>query len=151
MRCATCRIFLMDSLPSLRFISPIEQAINRKRWAKYSQELAEYCLEFVSIFDKKKYDDVFQIICRHIMRDIPNTSLDEGRFVNILLNMDRFFQIEDPLYKSLKNHALTTIQERSYLPMNMSIEIEIIWLLSVHNFISVYDDIHTHNKSHLKN
>ena len=142
----------MDSLPSLRFISPIEQAINRKRWMKYSQELAEYCLEFVTIFDKKKYDDVFQIVCNHIFGHIPeNTRLNEMVFVNILLNMDRLFETAELSYKSLKNHVFANIQERNYLPMKMSIEIEIIWLLSVHNFISIYDEIHTHNKAHIKN
>ena len=149
MRCDACRIFLIDFLQTVKFISPIEQSINRKRWEKYSSEISEYCLEFVTIFSKIQYDDLYNKI-RHHINPLDN-NISEGTFVNILLNMDRIFQEANTEYKSLKNHVFTTIQERIYLPIHMTIELEIIWLICLFNFIVVYDQIHTANKSHIKN
>jgi len=156
MVCEACRIFLLDSLPSMKFISPIQISINRKKWIKYSPELAEYCLEFMTIFSKEQYDDLYNKVLHCMKENMPfNTNLQnniitEDVYVNILLNMDRVLEGVNSKYKSLKSHVLAAIQDRTYVRgKDVEIEIEILWLSCLASFIGTYNEIHTANISPL--
>ena len=156
MSCNACRIFLLDSLPFIKFISPIQYNINREKWIKYSSEIVDYCLEFTTICSKPQYDHLYNNIMKHMKetmpdnKDLQQNNISEHIYVNVLLNIDRILQDVEQKYKSLKNHAFATIQERHYIP-NVDIEIEIIWLSSIAHFMSVYNEVHIANPSHLKN
>jgi hypothetical protein len=156
MVCEACRIFLIDSLPAMKFISPIQNSINRKKWIKYSPELAEYCLEFVTIFSKEQYDDLYNkiILCMKenmpFNTDLQNNIITEDVYANILLNMDRVLQGVNIRYKILKNHVLAAIQDRTYVHGNdAEIETEIVWLSCLASFIGTYNEIHTANNIHI--
>jgi hypothetical protein len=140
----------------MKFISPIQVSINRKKWVKYSPELAEYCLEFVTIFSKEQYDDLYNKVVLCMKENMPlNTNLQnniitEDVYANILLNMDRILEGINSKYKSLKNHVLAAIQDRIYLRgKDVQIETEIVWLTCLAFFISIYTEIHTANITHL--
>jgi hypothetical protein len=158
MACDACRIFLIDSLPAMKFISPIQISINRKKWIKYSPELAEYFLEFMTIYSKEQYDDLYNKVLHYMKEHMPlNTNLQnniitEDIYANILLNMDRILESINGKYKSLKSHALAAIQDRTYLyGKDAAIESEIVWLSCLSSFIGTYNEIHIANTTHLKN
>jgi hypothetical protein len=158
MACDACRIFLIDSLPAMKFISSIQISINRNKWIKYSPELAEYCIEFMTILSKEQYDDLYNKVLNCMKEHMPlNTNLQnniitEDLYANILLNMDRILEAINHKYKSLKSHALAAIQDRTYLyGKDAVIESEIVWLSCISFFIGTYNEIHVANTTHLKN
>ena len=155
--CKKCHIFLIDSLPTIKFTPAIESLINRKRWERHSAELAIYCIEFSNIIPKIEYDthshniiDIFKKIMPENI-NLQNGILNEDLYYNLLINIDKIMNDTKISYKSLKQDVLINIIEKQYIKDNgIKISTELIWLYCVDYYMKLYNEIHLANPSHKK-
>jgi len=154
--CKECHVFLIDSLPTIKFTPSIEHIINKKRWERHSAELAIYCIDFSNIVTKIEYqthyDNIIDIF-KKIMpenKNIQQGILTEESYFNLLINIDKVLNDTNASYKSLKDVVLNVITERQYIKENgIKISTEIIWLYCVDYYMKLYNEIHLANPKHI--
>jgi hypothetical protein len=154
--CKECHVFLIDSLPTIKFTPSIEHIINKKRWERHSAELAIYCIDFSNIVTKIEYQTHYDNIIDIFKKIMPeNKNLQQGilteeSYFNLLINIDKVLNDTNESYKSLKDVILNVITERQYIKENgIKISTEIIWLYCVDYYMKLYNEIHLANPKHI--
>jgi len=154
--CKECHVFLIDSLPTIKFTPSIEHIINKKRWERHSAELAIYCIDFSNIVTKIEYQTHYDNIIDIFKKIMPeNKNLQQGilteeSYFNLLINIDKVLNDTNASYKSLKEIVLNVITERQYIKENgIKISTEIIWLYCVDYYMKLYNEIHRANPKHI--
>jgi hypothetical protein len=154
--CKECHVFLIDSLPTIKFTPSIEHIINKKRWERHSAELAIYCIDFSNIVTKIEYQTHYDNIIDIFKKIMPeNKNLQQGilteeSYFNLLINIDKVLNDTNASYKSLKEIVLNVITERQYIKENgIKISTEIIWLYCVDYYMKLYNEIHLANPKHI--
>ena len=154
--CKECHVFLIDSLPTIKFTPSIEHIINKKRWERHSAELAIYCIDFSNIITKIEYQTHYDNIIDIFKKIMPeNKNLQQGilteeSYFNLLINIDKVLNDTNASYKSLKEIVLNVITERQYIKENgIKISTELIWLYCVDYYMKLYNEIHLANPKHI--
>jgi len=154
--CKECHVFLIDSLPTIKFTPSIEHIINKKRWERHSAELAIYCIDFSNIVTKIEYQTHYDNIIDIFKKIMPeNKNLQQGilteeSYFNLLINIDKVLNDTNASYKSLKEIVLNVITERQYIKENgIKISTELIWLYCVDYYMKLYNEIHLANPKHI--
>ena len=156
--CRECHIFLIDALPSIKFTPTIESAVNKKRWARHSAELAAFCIEFANLVPKIEYENYYQniiAIFKVIMPENANIQknfLDEQTYYNLLVSIDNNLKDKNPEYKSLRDHVHNLIVEKQYVKeKSVGISTELLWMYCADYYMKVYNEVHATNPAHKHN